>query len=262
MFRNMYDTDVTVWSPEGRLLQVEYAMESVKQGSACIALRSSTHSVIGALKRSVSELSAHQQKILEIDDHLGIGIAGLTADARTLAKWMRNECLNHKYVYGTALPSGRLVTDLADRHQRTTQSYVRRPYGVGLLVASFDKNGPHVYQTCPSGNVYECYATAIGARSQSGRTYLEKYCDSFEECSKDDLIMHALKALVGCVSGDGELTRENGSVAIVGKDQKFTLIEGEELQPYLDRLELEGGNNGGNADEEEEDDGEAEEMET
>jgi len=262
MFRNMYDTDVTVWSPEGRLLQVEYAMESVKQGSACIALRSTTHSVIGALKRSVSELSAHQQKILEIDDHLGIGIAGLTADARTLAKWMRNECLNHKYVYGTALPSGRLVTDLADRHQRTTQSYVRRPYGVGLLVASFDKNGPHVYQTCPSGNVYECYATAIGARSQSGRTYLEKHCESFEECSKDDLIMHALKALVGCVSGDGELTRENGSVAIVGKDQKFTLIEGEELQPYLDRLELEGGNNGGNADEEEDDDGEAEEMET
>eukprot|EP00985_Skeletonema_marinoi_P024039 scaffold16451_cov78-Skeletonema_marinoi.AAC.1 len=74
--------------------------------------------------------------------------------------------------------------------------------------------------------------------------------------------MHALKALVGCVSGDGELTRENGSVAIVGKDQKFTLIEGEELQPYLDRLELEGGNNGGNAEEEEDDDGEAEEMET
>ena len=74
--------------------------------------------------------------------------------------------------------------------------------------------------------------------------------------------MHALKALVGCISGDGELTKENGSVAIVGKDQKFTLIEGEELQPYLDRLELEGGDNGGNADEEEEDDGEAEEMET
>jgi 20S proteasome subunit alpha 6 len=237
-------------------------MESVKQGSACIALRSSTHSVIGALKRSVSELSSHQQKILEIDDHLGIGIAGLTADARTLAKWMRNECLNHKYVYGTALPSGRLVTDLADRHQRTTQSYVRRPYGVGLLVASFDKNGPHVYQTCPSGNVYECYATAIGARSQSGRTYLEKYCDSFDECSKDDLIMHALKALVGCVSGDGELAGGKGSGAMGGRSQNCMWVGGEGWMPYWDRLELEGGNNGGNADEEEEDDGEAEEMET
>ncbi|KAL7439088.1 hypothetical protein ACHAXH_005357 [Discostella pseudostelligera] len=261
MFRNMYDTDVTVWSPEGRLLQVEYAMESVKQGSACIALRSSTHSVLGALKRSVSELSSHQQKILEIDDHLGIGIAGLTADARTLAKWMRNECLNHKYVYGTSMPTGRLATDLADRHQRTTQTYVRRPYGVGLLLASFDKNGPHVFETCPSGNVYECYATAIGARSQSGRTYLEKHYESFPTCSKDDLIMHALRALVGCVAGDGELTKENGSVAVVGKDEKFTLIEGDELQPYLDRLELEGGNNNGGGEEEKDDDDDEEEDE-
>lgn len=242
MFRNQYDTDVTVWSPEGRLLQVEYAMESVKQGSACVGLRSSTHAVIGALKRSVSELSSHQKKILEIDDHIAVGIAGLTADARTLAKWMRNECLNHKYVYGTPISSSRLVTDLADRHQRTTQTYVRRPYGVGLLVASYDKTGPHLHQTCPSGNIYEYYASAIGARSQSGRTYLEKIYESLGEMSKDDLIMNALRALTGCVSGDGELTKENGSIAIVGKDDNYTLLEGDELQPYLDRLELEGGN--------------------
>jgi len=252
MFRNSYDTDVTVWSPEGRLLQVEYAMESVKQGSACVALRSSTHAVLGALKRSVSELSRHQQKILEIDDHLGIGIAGLTADARTLARWMRSECLNHKYVYGAALPTGRLAHDLADRHQRTTQTYVRRPYGVGLLLAGFDKGGPRVYQTCPSGNVHECFAAAIGARSQSGRTYLEKHYESFPGCDRDEMIMHALRSLVGCVTGDEELTKENGSVAVVGKDEKFALIEGAELQPYLDRLELEGGNNGKAGEEEEE----------
>ena len=119
-------------------------MESVKQGSVCIGLRSKSHAVLGAIKRSVSENAYHQKKILEIDDHIGIGIAGLTADARTLAKWMRNECLNHKYMYGTPMPSGRLVTDLADRHQRTTQTYVRRPYGVGLLIASYDKCGPHL----------------------------------------------------------------------------------------------------------------------
>mmetsp|Transcript_6029 Transcript_6029/g.5756 ORF Transcript_6029/g.5756 Transcript_6029/m.5756 type:complete len:278 (+) Transcript_6029:54-887(+) len=263
MFRNQYDTDVTVWSPEGRLLQVEYAMESVKQGSACVGLRSSNYAVIGALKRSVSELSAHQKKILEIDDHIAVGIAGLTADARTLAKWMRNECLNHKYVYGTPMIGGKLVTDLADRHQRTTQTYVRRPYGVGLLVATYDKTGPHLYQTCPSGNIYEYYASAIGARSQSGRTYLEKVYEGLNDksataenkVSKDDLIMHALRALAGCVSGDGELTKENGSIAIVGKDQKYVLLEGEELKPYLDRLELEGGNDkkdGSDAEQEEE----------
>lgn len=261
MFRNQYDTDVTVWSPEGRLLQVEYAMESVKQGSACVGLRSSTHCVLGALKRSVSELSSHQKKLLEIDDHIGIGIAGLTADARSLAKWMRNECLNHKYVYGTAMPSGSIMTDLADRHQRTTQTYVRRPYGVGLLVASYDKSGPHLYQTCPSGNLYEYYASAIGSRSQSGRTYLEKYYNTVADATKDELIMHALRALSGCVSGDGELTKENGSIAYVGKDEKFTLLEGDELQPYLDRLELEGGNDDDDDEDGDGDDDEAKEAE-
>mmetsp|Transcript_28321 Transcript_28321/g.79606 ORF Transcript_28321/g.79606 Transcript_28321/m.79606 type:complete len:271 (+) Transcript_28321:5118-5930(+) len=240
MFRNQYDTDVTVWSPEGRLLQVEYAMESVKQGSACVGLRSKTHCVLGALKRSVSELSSHQKKILEIDDHIGVGIAGLTADARSLAKFMRNECLNAKYVYGAPIKPATLMSDLADKHQRTTQTYVRRPFGVGLLVASLDttRQTPHLYQTCPSGNLYEFTASAIGARSQSARTYLEKHYESFDDCTKDELIVHALQALVGCVSGDDELTKENGSVAIVGKDQKFTLIEGDELQPYLDKLEI------------------------
>lgn len=250
MFRNQYDTDVTVWSPEGRLLQVEYAQESVKQGSACVGLRSDKTCVLGALKRSVSELSSHKQKLLEVDDHLGCGIAGLTADARSLIKYMQEECLNHKYVYGTSMPPHTLMADLADKHQRTTQSYVRRPYGVGLLIACVDERTgcPHLYQTCPSGNLYEFYASAIGARSQSARTYLEKHHETFGTASRDELIVHALQALVGCVGGDDELTTENGSIAIVGKDQAFTLIEGDALKPYLDRLEI-------RADDDDDDDG-------
>lgn len=236
-------------------------MESVKQGSACVGLRSNDFCVLGALKRSVSELSSHQKKILEIDDHMAMGIAGLTADARSLAKYMRNECLNHKYVYGGNIPPAVLMSDLADKHQRTTQTYVRRPFGVGLLVAGVDpqRNSCHLYQTCPSGNLYEFYASAIGARSQSARTYLEKHYESFPECSKDELIVHALQALVGCVSGDDELTKDNASIAIVGKNQNYILIEGEELQQYLDRLEIKR-NEGGDAEEEESE--EAEAMET
>lgn len=217
-------------------------MESVKQGSACVGLRNATTCVLGALKRSVSELSSHQKKLWEIDDHMAMGIAGLTADARSLAKYMRSECLNHKYVYGTPMPPHQLMADLADKHQRTTQMEVRRPFGVGLLIASVDTitNQPHLYQTCPSGNLYEFTASAIGARSQSARTYLEKHCESFPTATTDELMVHALQALVGCVSGDDELTADNGSIAIVGKDQSFTLIEGEALQPYLDRLEVRG----------------------
>lgn len=214
-------------------------MESVKQGSACVGLRNKSMCVLGALKRSVSELSSHQKKLWQIDDKIGIGIAGLTADARSLAKYMRSECLDHRYVYGVALPPHQLMAEIADKHQRCTQVYIRRPFGVGMLVASVDetKQTPHLYQTCPSGNLYEFYASAIGARSQSARTYLEKHCDSFLECTPDQLIVHALTALQGCCAGDDELTADNGSIAIVGIDQPFRIIEGNELQVYLDQLE-------------------------
>jgi 20S proteasome subunit alpha 6 len=217
-------------------------MESVKQGSACVGLRSDKIVVLGALKRNVSELSSHQKKMLKIDDHMVAGIAGLTADARSLAKYMQSECLSHRYVYGQAIPPHQLMADLADKHQRTTQMYIRRPFGVGMLIAAVDEtrrnSTPHLYQTCPSGNLYEFYASAIGARSQSGRTYLEKHYESFSTATRDELIIHALQALQGCCSGDNELTADNGSIAVVGVDEKVTLIEGSDLQPYLDRIEV------------------------
>lgn len=138
MFRNQYDTDVTVWSPQGHLHQIDYAMEAVKQGSACLGLTSSKFAVLCGIKRQSLELAEHQKKVFKIDDHMGIAISGLTADARTLARFMRTESLNHKFVYGSAITVGRLVSDVADKKQECTQSYIRRPYGVGLLVAGVD----------------------------------------------------------------------------------------------------------------------------
>ena len=119
--RNQYDTDVTSFSPEGRLWQLEYAMEAVKQGSPCAGLRSKTHAVLVAFKRQADELASYQEKLFKVDDHMAISISGLTADARFLCKHMRTECLNHKFVYGGTLQTGRLVTQVADMHQRCTQ---------------------------------------------------------------------------------------------------------------------------------------------
>lgn len=241
MFRNQYDTDVTVWSPQGRLHQVEYAMEVVNQGTACLGLRSKTHVVLAGLKRSPNELASYQKKLVKIDDHMGIGMSGLTADGRSLVKYMRTEALNHKYVYGTPIQGNRLVIELADMHQRCTQSYVRRPYGVGLLVASYDQTGPHLYLTQPSGDYFEYQAMAIGSRSQTSRTYLEREYEQFPDCSLDELIKHALKALSVSLAGEVELDTKSASISVVGKDKTFEIIDGEALQKYLDAIETEGG---------------------
>jgi 20S proteasome subunit alpha 6 len=237
MFRNQYDSDVSVWSPQGRIYQIEYAMEAVKQGSATVGIKSKTHVVLVALKRAPSELSAHQKKIVSIDDHLGISIAGLAADARIFTRFMRNECLNSKYAYTSPMPVSRLVSLIGGKSQIPTQRYGRRPFGVGLLVAGFDDLGTHLYQTCPSANYYECKAMAIGARSQSARTYLEKHLSEFSANTLDELIRHALRALRDTLPNEIELSTKNCSLAIVGKDLPFTIFDDEKIKPYLDSIE-------------------------
>mmetsp|Transcript_16153 Transcript_16153/g.38203 ORF Transcript_16153/g.38203 Transcript_16153/m.38203 type:complete len:260 (-) Transcript_16153:49-828(-) len=248
MYRNDYDTDVTMWAPQGRLWQVTYAMEAVKQGSVCLGLVSDKYAVLGAYKRSPSELASYQKKTFKIDNHIGVVISGLTADARSLCRYMRSESLNHKFVYSSNIKVGRLVADVADKHQACTQSYVRRPYGVGLLVAGYDeKTGPALYQTEPSGNFYEYKAMALGARSQAAKTYLERHFEDFPGQTRDELLTHAAKALHACLESEKELTGENCTLAIVGPDEKFTIIEGDALAPYLVGLESGAGGAGGAA---------------
>jgi len=233
MFRNQYDTDVTTFSPAGRLHQVEYAMEAVKQGSACVAVRSKTDAVVVALKRSPNDLGSYQKKVFKVDTHMGIGISGLIADARLLAKFMRNECLNHKWAYESAMQVGRLTAMISDKAQVYTQKQKKRPYGVGLLVVGVDKTGPHVYETSPSGNFFEYKAQAMGARSQSARTYLEKHFETFDGLSRDELIKHALMALKGTATKDKGLTSQSVTVAFVGKDTPFTILEDDDVKPLL-----------------------------
>ncbi|GAA5925196.1 proteasome core particle subunit alpha 6 [Sporobolomyces koalae] len=216
MHRNSYDNDNSTFSPQGRLHQVEYALEAVKQGSACVGLRSDTHAILLGLKRSTGELASYQKKLIRIDDHLGIAIAGLTSDARVLSNFMRTQAMSSRMLYNRPLPVSRIVGAIADKAQINTQHYGHRPYGVGLLVAGYDDKGPHLYEFSPSGNCLEYYAMSIGARSQSAKTYLESHYDSFPQASLEDLIRHGLHALRDTLQQDKELTVENTSLGIVG----------------------------------------------
>lgn len=137
-----------------------------------------------------------------------------------------------RFVYEAPMPIGRLVRRIADKSQRCTQFSHHRPYGVGLLVAGYDKSGPCLMQTCPSGNYYEYHAYAIGLRSQASRTYLEKKFSTFEDCDLDGLIRHGLKALEASIQ-EGELNAENCTVAVVGKDMSLTVLEGEDLMAHI-----------------------------
>lgn len=216
-------------------------MEAVKQGSASVGMRNGSHVVLATLKRSISELASHQKKLSQVDSHVGVAISGLTSDARVLTRFMRNECLNHSYVYGSPVPLARLALEVADKCQVSTQRASKRPYGVGLLIAGYDSTGPHLYQSCPSGNCYEYHAMAIGSRSQSAKTYLERTWTEYKDCDLEALTKHAVTALRETVasSKDTDLTWENTAIAIVGDGHPFTIYENEAVKPYLDLLDAE-----------------------
>ena len=239
MFRNHYDTDITTWSPTGRLYQIEYAMETVKNGAPTVGVKNKTHVVLAALKRSpTAELSSYQEKVFKLDEHVGMSVTGLISDARFLARFIRTECMNHEYMQGTVLPINRLAEAVASKHHRHTQSAGKRPFGVGLLLAGYDSQGPRLYQTSPSGDVYDFKACAIGQRSQSARTYLEKHFESFPACSLDELVKHALKALASTAGEGTELNTQNTSIAIVGDNHPFTVFTDEAARKYLTGFKL------------------------
>ncbi|KAK9723801.1 hypothetical protein RND81_05G026500 [Saponaria officinalis] len=225
MFRNQYDTDVTTWSPAGRLFQVEYAMEAVKQGSAALGLRSKTHIVFASINKSQSQLTSHQRKIFKVNDHIGVVVAGLTSDGHVLSRYMRNECINYAFTFESPLPVTRLVLQLADNAQVCTQRSWKWPYGVGLLVGGLDETCAHLYYNCPSGNYFEYQAFAIGSRSQSAKTYLERNFETFDNASKDELIKHALFAIKETLQDDQKLSSSVCTVAVVGVGEPFYTLD-------------------------------------
>lgn len=153
---------------------------------------------------------------------------------------MRQECLNEEFVYQRDMQLGRLLALVGDKMQTPTQLSGRRPFGVGMLVAGYDENGPHIYETCPSSNYFDCKAMAIGARSQSARTFIEKNLDKFGKCSDlsaDELVKKGLEALRETLPSEQELSTKNVSIAIVGEDQKFSVYDNEDTQKWLDQLD-------------------------
>ncbi|RMY66759.1 hypothetical protein D0864_11757 [Hortaea werneckii] len=252
MFRNNYDNDSVTFSPQGRIFQVEYAQEAVKQGSVVVGIVSKTHAVLAAIKlavtitrppantnflprqRNAEELSSYQKKIIPIDTHYGVALAGLASDARVLSNFMKQQSLASRLNYDRPIPLGEITSRIGDRAQTNTQQYGKRPYGVGLLIAGVDAKGPHLFEFQPSGVTQEMLACGIGARSQMARTYLERNLEEFENSSREELIKHALRSLKDSLAQDKELTVDNTSLGVAGVDEAFKLYEGQEIAGWLD----------------------------
>eukprot|EP01057_Protomagalhaensia_wolfi_P000663 Protomagalhaensia_wolfi_Nauph_80__662@NODE_1379_length_1556_cov_447_025709_g841_i1_p1_GENE_NODE_1379_length_1556_cov_447_025709_g841_i1NODE_1379_length_1556_cov_447_025709_g841_i1_p1_ORF_typecomplete_len230_score37_09Proteasome/PF00227_26/1_2e39Proteasome_A_N/PF10584_9/3e09DUF3612/PF12268_8/0_16_NODE_1379_length_1556_cov_447_025709_g841_i160749 len=222
MNRNVYDTDCLTWSPQGRIFQIEYAAESVKQGTCVLGVKNNTHVILCALRRSVSKLAEFNSKIMKIDDHCGATFSGISADAVLMVQEMRKRCMIHKYQLSTPAEVEKVVDHISHVSQKNTQQNGKRPFGVGLLISGYDRTGTHIFETLPSGDYVEYKATAFGSRCQSAKTYLETNLEAIQTSdSIDKLLTFALRAMAASMSAEMDMTGETLHVAVVGKDTPF-----------------------------------------
>ncbi|GGN15312.1 archaeal proteasome endopeptidase complex subunit alpha [Halarchaeum nitratireducens] len=242
-----YDRGITIFSPDGRLYQVEYAREAVKRGSASIGVRAKDGVVLVVDKRIRSPLMEETsvEKIHKADNHIGIASAGHVADARQLIDFARRDSQVNRVRYDEPIGVESLTKDITDHIQQYTQVGGARPFGVALLIGGIEDGEPRLYETDPSGTPNEWKALAIG----SGRDDIQQHLEDeySEDVALEDAVGLALAGL-GEVHEDG-LTPEGIGVATVDAESgSFIELTNDEIEEYLVENDLLAEDDEGDAD--------------
>ncbi|KAI8051251.1 nucleophile aminohydrolase [Syncephalis plumigaleata] len=211
-----YNFSLTTFSPAGKLGQIEHALQAVAQGVTSVGIRANNGTVIATEKKAVTPLidDTTIEKISLICGNVGLVYSGMGPDARVLVNKARKKAQEYKKVYGENPPTMVLVREIANIMQEYTQSGGVRPFGVSLLVAGFDYNGPSLYQVDPSGTYFAWKASAIGKNMVNAKTFLEKRYN--EELELEDAVHTAILTLKE--GFEGEMTESNIEIGIIGGD--------------------------------------------
>uniref|UniRef100_A0A5S6R3R3 Proteasome subunit alpha type n=1 Tax=Trichuris muris TaxID=70415 RepID=A0A5S6R3R3_TRIMR len=233
--RSEYDRGVNTFSPEGRLFQVEYAIEAIKLGSTAIGIQTKEGVLLVCEKRITSPLMEEHsvEKIMKIDSRIGCTTSGLIGDTRTLVDRARVEALNYWFVYGEQISVEGVtqsVSNLAlEFGDDDAEAAMSRPFGVAMLFAGVDKTGPRLFSLDPSGTFIECSAKAIGAACESAQQVLqEKYHAEITIREAQLLTITILKQVM-----EEKVTSTNIEMAVVSESKGYVLLGKEELEELI-----------------------------
>ncbi|CAD5123562.1 DgyrCDS11900 [Dimorphilus gyrociliatus] len=237
--RSEYDRGVNTFSPEGRLFQVEYAIEAIKLGSTAIGIQTAEGVVLAVEKRVTSPLIEANsiEKIMEVDTHIGCAMSGLIADSRTMIDRARLEAQNHWFTYNERM-SVESVTQavsnlaLAFGDDDADPGAMSRPFGVALLFAGVDEKGPQLFHMDPSGTFIQYDAKAIGSGSEGAQQALQDVYHksmTLKEACKQALTI--LKQVM-----EEKLNETNVEMAVVTPEKMFQMFSKDELQDVIKEL--------------------------
>lgn len=220
-----YDRTIAVFSPDGRLFQVEYAKEAVKRGTTCIGMVFKDGVLLATVKPTTSLIVPESvEKIFQIDDHIGSVAAGLLADARVLVNQSRIKAQVHKITYGEEVDTWTISRVVGDRMQISTLYAGLRPFGVAILIGGSDKTGLHLIESDPSGMLYEWRAYAIGRGGVIANKILK------QKWKKDMNEKDAIKLAKEIIGKTEKEKKGSIDIAIIKKDEKFRKLSTEEIK--------------------------------
>ena len=229
-----YDMTPTMYSPDGRIYQVEYAIETVKRGAIAIGLQAKDGIVIAVEEKSRDlQVEGITQKIFQVDEHIGIAAAGYIPDARIMVDNARFFSQSNKLTYDEVTEVEAVAKHLADQSHQFTQYSGVRPFGVALIIAGVDKNGAKVFVTDPSGTYIPYSAVAIGGNSDEVTEFLEKNYKN--EISVDDGISLAISAIN--LKSDENGVKHIRMSKIKSNTKLFEKVSNEELAKYAQAAE-------------------------
>ena len=230
-----YDRAITVFSPDGRLYQVEYAREAVKRGTTAVGIKAKDGVVLIVDKRVSSKLleASSIEKIFKIDEHIGVASSGLVGDARALVDRARVECQINRVSYDEPIEVEALSKKLCDHMQSLTQYGGIRPYGTALLIAGVSDGEVRLFETDPSGTLLEYKATGIGiGRPAAMKVFEEEYNP---ETGIKDAIMLGLKALHSATEGKFDV--DQVEIGVIAKDTPvFRKMSRQEVATFVEQF--------------------------
>ncbi|OAL38219.1 proteasome subunit alpha type-4 [Fonsecaea nubica] len=249
-----YDRALSVFSPDGHVFQVEYALEAVKRGTCAVGVKGKDIVVLGCEKRSAMKLQDTRitpSKIGLIDTHVCLAFAGLNADARILIDKARVEAQSHRLTVEDPVTIEYITKYVAGVQQRFTQSGGVRPFGISTLIIGFDKGDkePKLYQTEPSG-IYSAWyvvisdsksrrltrsrkANAIGRSSKTVREFLER--NHKDDMDREATISLTVKSLLEVV----QTGAKNIEIAIMAPGKTIEMLPSEQIEQYVKTIEAE-----------------------
>ena len=242
-----YDTRTTTFSPEGRLYQVEYAINGIAKAAAAIGVvtkdgvvfateRRQRHPLLDAEAPALRDISG--EKVYKVDNHIAVAVAGLTADANLLVDYARRHAQSYLFQYEEPMPAEDLCQLMCDVKQSYTQYGGVRPFGVSCLVGAWDKfHGFQLYQTDPSGNYWSWKAQAIGQNDGAAQGMLKQ--DWKEGMTLKEGALLCLKVLGKTL--DAHLSPDRLEVASLtraaGATPRFHILTEGEVKPLIEEAE-------------------------